>query len=61
MEYLRQPIKGLVAPICTACNTEMAWSRSMLIAAEQAIMHVFTCPKCDSVAETKTPVKTPEK
>jgi hypothetical protein len=32
----------------------MAWSRSALIAAEQAIAHVFACPHCDRIGETKT-------
>jgi hypothetical protein len=60
MEILRQSIEQLAAPICDACNVEMAWSRSALVADEQAILHVFICPRCSRVGETKTPVKVPK-
>jgi hypothetical protein len=57
MEILRRSIEQVAAPICSSCNVEMAWSRSSLVAAEKAILHVFICPGCDQLGETKTPVK----
>jgi hypothetical protein len=57
MEILRRSIDQVAAPICNSCNVEMAWSRSALVAAEKAILHVFICPRCDKISETKTPVK----
>jgi predicted RNA-binding Zn-ribbon protein involved in translation (DUF1610 family) len=57
MEILRQSIGQVAAPICVSCNVEMAWSRSSLVAAEKAILHVFICPRCNQIGETKTPVK----
>jgi hypothetical protein len=57
MEILRRSIERLAAPICDACNVEMAWSRSTLVAAEQTILHVFACPRCDKFTQTKIPMK----
>jgi hypothetical protein len=57
MEILRRPIEQVAAPICNSCSVEMAWSRSALVAAEKAILHVFICPRCNKIGETKTPVK----
>jgi hypothetical protein len=57
MEILRRSIEQVAAPICDACNVEMAWSRSQLVAAENSILHVFICPRCQKISETKTPVK----
>ena len=53
----RRSIEQLAAPICDSCNVEIAWSRSALVADEQAIVHVFICPRCGGVVETKTPMK----
>jgi hypothetical protein len=39
---------------------EMAWSRSALVADEKAALHVFICPRCNEIGETKTPVKAPK-
>jgi hypothetical protein len=41
-------------------NIEMAWSRSALVAAEQAIQHIFGCLRCAGISETKTLVKVRE-
>jgi hypothetical protein len=60
MEILRRSIAQLAAPICQSCNIEMAWSRSALVASEQAILHVFACPRCAGITETKTPMKQPK-
>jgi hypothetical protein len=57
MDILRRSLEQLTSPICGACNVEMTWSRSALVPAEQAVAHVFICPRCNRVAETKTPVK----
>jgi hypothetical protein len=61
MERLRQSIENLASPICEACNIPMAWSRSALVATEQAISHIFVCSRCGSFGETKTPVKAASK
>jgi hypothetical protein len=47
----------LVAPICGACNIEMGWFESSLVPAERAIRHVFVCPRCNGLVETKAPVE----
>jgi hypothetical protein len=60
MKTLRHSIEQLSSPICAACNIEMEWSRSSLIAAEKVVLHVFICPRCHRVGEAKTPAKTPE-
>jgi hypothetical protein len=60
-EILRRSIEQVAAPICNSCTIEMAWSRSSLVAAEKAILHVFVCPRCDAIGETKTPVKASKK
>jgi hypothetical protein len=57
MEIFRRSIAELAAPICESCNIEMAWSRSALVASEQAILHVFICPRGGGIAEIKTPMK----
>ena len=58
MEAFRQSAEGIPAPICPECNVEMVWLRSTLHAA--IVSHVFTCKKCDRVAETETPVQAPK-
>jgi hypothetical protein len=60
MDILRRSLEQLSAPICTTCNVEMSWSRSVLIAAEQAIEHMFVCPRSDRVGETKTNMQAPK-
>jgi hypothetical protein len=60
MDRLRQSIEHLAAPICSARNVEMGWFESSLVPAENAIRHVFACPRCNGRAETKTPVTTEE-
>jgi hypothetical protein len=60
METFRQSLEQLAAPICGSCNVEMAWSRSAIVAAEKAILHVFICPRCNEIGETKTPMKAPK-
>jgi hypothetical protein len=35
----------------------MEWYRSTFIEAEKAILHVFVCPRCQRMDETKTPAK----
>ena len=57
MDILRRSLEQLTTPICGICNVETSWSRSALVAEEQAVVHVFICPKCNRVAETKTIVK----
>jgi hypothetical protein len=56
MDVLRRSIEQLVTPICRDCNVEMAWTRSTLVTAEQVVSHIFICPGCGSIEETKTPV-----
>ena len=60
MKILRRSIEQVTARICENCNIEMAWSRSSLVAAEQAVVHVFICSRCGGVGETKTPLKNPK-
>jgi hypothetical protein len=60
MKTLRRSIEQTASPICDVCNVEMDWSRSALIAEEQAIEHIFICPRCHGIGEIKTPVKMPE-
>jgi hypothetical protein len=60
MDILRQAIERLAAPICDNCETEMMWSRSALVAAETMIVHVFACPGCNRLGETRTPMKASE-
>jgi predicted RNA-binding Zn-ribbon protein involved in translation (DUF1610 family) len=60
MDRLRRSLERFDTPICQACNLEMAWSRSALIADEQTILHVFICPRCGGIVETKTPLKPKE-
>ena len=57
MEIVRHSIEHLAAPICDACNVEMAWSRSTLMAADDAVVHVFACPRCHRIGEIVTPMK----
>jgi hypothetical protein len=57
-EGAHSEVEQWLAPICDSCHVEMGWSRSALVGAEQEISHIFTCPRCAGVAETKTPVKT---
>jgi phage FluMu protein Com len=59
MKILRRSVEQLTSPICATCNIEMEWSRSALIAEGQAVLHVFICPRCQRISETKTPVKAP--
>jgi hypothetical protein len=59
MKTLRRSIETLNSPICEVCNIEMDWSRSALIADEQAVLHVFICPRCADIGEAKTSVKNP--
>lgn len=55
MDVLRRSLEQLVASICEVCETEMSWSRSALIAAEQVVAHVFTCPAAAPSARPKRP------
>jgi hypothetical protein len=58
MKILRRSIDQLTGPpICKACNVEMDWSRSAHAADKQTILHIFICPGCGAIGETKTPVK----
>jgi predicted RNA-binding Zn-ribbon protein involved in translation (DUF1610 family) len=57
MERIQRSLEKLDTPICQACNAEMAWSRSALIADEQTILHVFICPRCGGIGDTMTPMK----
>ena len=61
MEALRRSLEQVTTPICKTCNIEMVWSRSALVAEEQAILHVSICPRCNRVGEAKTPVQAPSK
>jgi hypothetical protein len=60
MEKLRRSLEQLTTPICNTCKIEMAWSRSVLIADEQMVQHVFVCPRCYEISETRTPLKPKE-
>jgi hypothetical protein len=53
MKTLKHSIEQLSSPICEVCNVEMGWSRSALNTEEQAIVHVFICPRCHGIAATK--------
>ena len=57
MKAFRQAPGQITAPICPECKVGMIWARSALLAAEQMIEHVFACPRCDEIAEIKTPVQ----
>jgi hypothetical protein len=57
MEILRHSIKQLAAPICAACNVEMAWSRSTLTAADHVVIHIFACRRCGGIGKVVTPMK----
>jgi hypothetical protein len=55
MRASRQAQQQATAPFCDGCDVEMAWTHSELIAAENAIAHVFACRICSRVIETKAP------
>jgi hypothetical protein len=59
MKQFRQGVEK-AAPICENCDIEMTWLRSILVAENEVVAHVFTCPKCDRIAESETPAKSPK-
>ena len=57
VDRLKRSLDQLEPPTCPNCRIEMRWSRSALIKTEPAtISHVFTCPNCHRIAETKSEV-----
>jgi hypothetical protein len=54
MKILRYSIEHLAAPICDACNVDMAWSRSTLIAADKVVVHIFACRRCGGIGRVAT-------
>ena len=55
VDRLKQSLDQLETPICPNCHVEMRWSRSTLVAdAPVTIAHLFQCPNCNRVAETKS-------
>jgi hypothetical protein len=61
MKILRHSIEHLAAPICDACSVEMAWSRSTLVAADNVVLHVFTCRRCGGIDRVVTPMEASSK
>jgi hypothetical protein len=57
MKILRYSIEHLAAPICDACNVEMAWSRSTLVATDKVVVHIFACRRCSRIGKVATPMK----
>lgn len=57
MKILRHSIEHLAAPICDACNVEMAWCRSTLVVADHVVLHVFTCRRCGGIDRIVTPME----
>jgi hypothetical protein len=39
----------------------MAWYRSALVAQEHVVLHIFICPRCNGIGQTKTHVQPPPK
>ena len=55
VDRLKQSLDQLETPICPNCHVEMRWSRSTLVAdAPVTNAHLFQCPNCNRVAETKS-------
>lgn len=58
VEKLKQSLEQLEAPVCSACQIDMRWMRSALIATEPTtIAHLFVCVNCNHTAETKSSVR----
>ena len=55
VDKLKRSLEQLEAPICPTCRIEMRWTRSTLVA-HDTIVHLFACPNCHRVEETKSSV-----
>ena len=55
MDRLKRSLEQLEPPNCPNCMIEMKWSRSTLVDAT-TIMHVFVCPGCSHITETKSTI-----
>ena len=53
---LKKSLEQLDTPICPKCSIEMQWSRSTLVD-ETTVAHVFICPSCSRINETKSTIK----
>jgi hypothetical protein len=56
VDRIRRAFDELEAPICPACNVEMKWARSNLVAAD-TISHLFQCPNCSRTGETRSKIE----
>ena len=57
VDKLKRSLEQLDAPLCSDCQAKMNWTRSTLVGVEPAeIIHVFSCPDCQEMVETKTVV-----
>ena len=56
MDKLKRALEHLDPPYCPNCKIEMKWSRSTLVDAT-TITHVFVCPVCSQITETRTTVR----
>jgi len=57
VDRLKNFLEHLDPPHCSNCASEMSWSRSTLADAV-TIVHVFVCPRCSNLAETKSIART---
>ncbi len=55
VESLKRSVSGLEPPICTHCDVQMVWYRSIRTSAESDdIVHYFQCANCNRIGEIKT-------
>ena len=57
VDRLKRSLEQVEAPICPNCRIEMKWYRSTLVGTDPiTIMHLFTCPNCQRVADVESTV-----
>jgi hypothetical protein len=60
VDRLKQSLEELEPPTCPSCRIVMRWTRSTLVAQDPiTITHLFACPNCHQLAESKSSVRTP--
>jgi hypothetical protein len=59
VDRLKQSLEELEPPTCPSCRIVMRWTRSTLVAQDPiTITHLFACPNCHQLAESKSSVRT---
>jgi len=60
VDRLKQSLEELEPPTCPSCRIVMRWTRSTLVAQDPiTIAHLFACPNCHQLAESKSSIRTP--